>query len=203
MMSKPTAGIILAAGESKRFGQPKQLVKLNGKYLIEWVIDAALNSRLEQVILVLGYEHQKILQALEAKTKLSNLRVVINRQYWEGQSRSLRLGLLKARSVYPSVMFLLADQPKVDSKTIDHLLLQFWQSDKDICVPVHKGQRGNPTIFSQRMYNQLLEIQGDTGARGIIERHPKMLLEAEIEDPALFIDIDREEDLQNLNVLLK
>ncbi|MGD9042757.1 MAG: NTP transferase domain-containing protein, partial [Desulfobacterales bacterium] len=59
-----TAGIILAAGAATRFGQPKQLLRLKDKYLIEWVLDAALNSRLARIVLVLGHAHQEILQAL-------------------------------------------------------------------------------------------------------------------------------------------
>jgi len=62
-----TAGIILAAGASVRFGQPKQLIKLKGKYLVERVLDSALKSRLDLVVLVLGHEHQSVLQGLGAK----------------------------------------------------------------------------------------------------------------------------------------
>jgi molybdenum cofactor cytidylyltransferase len=201
MIKNPTAGVILAAGESKRFGQPKQLVKLKGKYLIEWVIDAALNSLLEHLILVLGYEYQKILQALEAKAKQPRLQVVVNNKFRLGQSRSLRTGLLKVGDAFPSVMFLLGDQPMLDAKTIDYMLTQFWQSGKNICVPLLKGKRGNPTIFSRLFYDQLLEIQGDIGARKIIQRNPDQVLYVAISDPMCFFDVDSQRDLKNLEAL--
>jgi len=97
---KQTAGIILAAGASTRFGQPKQLLKLKNKYLLEWVLDAALASRLQSVVLVLGHEHHKILQALGIKTNHPHLQVEINHRYLEGQSRSLQAGLLKVRQAF-------------------------------------------------------------------------------------------------------
>jgi molybdenum cofactor cytidylyltransferase len=200
---KPTAGVILAAGDSSRFGQPKQLLKLNNKYLIEWVLDASLNSRLKEVVLVLGHEHRKILKALEQKTRHPNLRVVVNPKYSEGQSRSLKLGFLKIQKAYPSVMFLLGDQPLLDSEMIDYMLEAFWHSEKDICVPVNRGQRGNPTIFSRKFYKHFLKITGDMGARQLIETHPDNILEVEVTNPLYLLDIDTKKDFTNLQSLLK
>lgn len=199
---KPTAGIILAAGESIRFGKPKQLLRLNNKYLIEWVLDAALGSRLKQIILVLGYEHQKILQALGRKAQHPRLQVVVNHQYKQGQSVSLQTGVLKIRDIFPSIMFLLGDQPMLKSETIDFLLDQFWSSDKDICVPAHRGKRRNPAIFSQRFYQQLLQIKGDIGARNIIQSFPDHVLQVDIDNPLFFFDIDTPDDFNKLTSLI-
>ena len=117
---KQTAGIILAAGRSARFGRPKQLLELKGKYLLEHTLSAALGSKLNHLVLVLGHEHQNILQKLGARIRHSHLQVVINHRYLEGQSRSVQAGLLKIRQAFPSVMFLLGDQPMLDSNTINH-----------------------------------------------------------------------------------
>jgi molybdenum cofactor cytidylyltransferase len=86
MQQKATAGIILAAGASTRFGQPKQLLRLKDRYLLEWVLDAALNSGLSKIILVLGYAHQKIQQALGNKLRHAKLRIEVNPDYRKGQS---------------------------------------------------------------------------------------------------------------------
>ena len=199
---KQTAGIILAGGSSTRFGRPKQLLKLKGKYLLEYVLTAALESKLNHVVLVLGHDHQNILQALGACTIHERLQVVINHRYLEGQSRSLQAGLLKIRQTFPSVMFLLGDQPLLDSNTIDHMLDRFRYSGKDICVPVCKGKRGNPTIFNRVLYDQLLAIEGDIGARNIIRANPERVLYLEMNDPLCFFDIDSPKDLTNLQLLL-
>jgi molybdenum cofactor cytidylyltransferase len=199
---KPTAGIILAAGISKRFGKPKQLVKFKGKYLIEWVLDAALNSCLDKIILVLGHAHQRILDAVGEKAHTPFLQVVINPNFRKGQGSSLQVGFSKTRQTFPSVMFLLGDQPMVTSETIDRLLEAFWQSSKDICVPVYKGKRGTPTLFGRRMYDRFESIQGDMGARKIIQAHPDRILEVELNDPLCFFDIDTEKDIETLARLI-
>jgi len=200
---KPTAGIILAAGESIRFGKPKQLLKLNDKYLIEWVLEAALASQLEKTLLVLGHKHQKILTALGKKARHPNLQMVINHDYKHGQSTSLKMAVKIIQDKFPAVMFLLGDQPMLDSDTIDMLLEQFWSSGKDICVPVFEGKRGNPVIFSHKFYDQLVNITGDIGARKIIQNHPHCILEFEIKNPLCFIDIDTQSDFDKLVELLK
>jgi molybdenum cofactor cytidylyltransferase len=198
-----TAGIILAAGASVRFGQPKQLIKLWDKYLIEWVLDAALKSRLRTVVLVLGHEHQAILQALGAKADHPGLKVVINPNYRDGQSTSLKAGLTCVRQAFSSVMYLLADQPMINSDAIDRMLDQFHNSNKDIYVPVFEGRRGTPTIFRRSIYEEIMMIDGDIGARNIIAKKAERVLYAKIKDPKCFIDIDSQEDLKNLLDLLQ
>jgi molybdenum cofactor cytidylyltransferase len=193
-----TAGIILAAGASVRFGQPKQLIWLGDKYLVEWVLDAALTSRLHTVVLVLGHEQETILQALGSKTDLPGVKVVINPNYHDGQSTSLKTGLFSVRQNFESVMFLLGDQPMIKTDIIDHMLDQFRQSEKDLCVPVYKNKRGNPTIFRKPLYDELMQLGGDIGARDIIRKNLDRTHFLEIDDPLCFFDIDTPRDLEYL-----
>ena len=155
-----TAGIILAAGASTRFGRPKQLLRLKDRCLIEWVLDAALDSELCRIILVLGYAHQKIRQALGEKLRHAKLQIEVNPQFQKGQSHSLKVGLSRVIDTSPAVMFLLADQPLVDADTINCLLDKFWSADKDIGVPTYRGKRGTPSIFRKNFYPQIMKITG-------------------------------------------
>jgi len=200
---KPTAGIILAAGLSTRFGRPKQLMDLNGKPLIEWVVDACLSSRLDKIVVVLGHDAPQIASNLSLKYKDRRITTIINPQYKNGMSQSLRTGLANVMKDFPSVMFLLGDQPLVSSTLIDRLLESFWESEKDLCVPVHKDTRGNPTLFSSKFYKHLLNVSGDIGAREIIQAHPEAVLLVEAKDPLPFFDIDTEKDLEALIAILK
>lgn len=195
---KPTAGIILAAGLSKRLGRPKQLIHINDRPLLGWVLDAALNSMLECIVLVLGHNAPLIQKVLSKRLDNNRVRTIINNRHQEGISQSLRAGLVAAMDRFPSVMFLLGDQPLVDSGLIDLLLTRFRQSAKDICVPSHKGHRGNPCLFSRKYYDQLLSLQGDIGARNIIKANPGAVLSVEVADPSIFQDIDTEKDLDGI-----
>jgi molybdenum cofactor cytidylyltransferase len=198
---KPTAGIILAAGMSTRFGRPKQLLPLKGKALICWVLEAALSSRLEEIILVLGHEHQSISKVLGRVRRHPRLKMVVNRHYREGLSTSLRAGLRMLEPKCNSVMFLLGDQPLIDSVVIDRLLARFWRSAKEICVPVCEGRHRNPTIFSRCFFESLLNIKGDQGARNLIEAFPERVLSVPEKNCSLFCDIDTEDDLEKLECL--
>jgi molybdenum cofactor cytidylyltransferase len=200
---KRTAGIILAAGQSTRIDKFKLLIKLEGKYILEWVVDAALESRLAHVILVLGHHFEKIQKALNKKIHHPRIEIVVNPQYTMGLSRSLRSGLLAAKGSFPSVMFLLGDQPMLDAKTINMLLDRFWNSEREICVPVCRGKRGNPTVFSHKYYDQLLQIKGDIGARKVLEKYASHIIHVEVDHPLCFLDADTEVDLKALQNMLK
>jgi molybdenum cofactor cytidylyltransferase len=202
MRNTPTAGIILAAGESRRFGQPKQLVELRGRMLVAWVLDAALASHLAAVVLVLGPHYRKIAGALGQRVGHPKLELVFNPRYAEGQSTSLTAGLFRVRDRFSAVMFLLGDQPLVDAATINRMIEKFRNSEKTICVPVHRGQRGNPVLFSRAHYEELARLSGDKGARDIIAARPGQMLEVPVADPCLFRDIDTAADVECVSRLL-
>ena len=202
MKNHPMAGIVLAAGMSTRMGKPKQLMNLSGKSLLARVVEAALASELEKVALVLGHEAEKILRALGSLARDQRLTTVVNERYREGMAASLQAGLLQVKDRFPAVMFLLGDQPMVDVDTINLLLRRFRASDRDICVPVYAGVRGNPVCFSNLFYDRIIAIRGDTGAREIINDHPDNVLYVEIDNSLCFMDIDSPEDAEQINNLL-
>jgi len=200
---KPTAGIILAAGISKRFETSKQLLRLSKGYMIEYVIRASLASELNKVFLVLGHHRKEILKALSENNKsLKNtqLELIINRQYHQGMSSSIRAGLTSIKNTFGSVMFLLGDQPLVDSGLINLMLKQYYRSDKNICVPTYKGKRGNPNIFSSEYFSLLENVKGDSGGKDIIIANPDDILKIETDSPACVYDIDTLSDLEELNI---
>jgi len=199
----PIAGIILAAGMSHRLGRPKQILKIGDAYIINRVVDAALKSDLDNVTLVLGPCRDEIRAILGERLNAPHLRLVHNPDYRRGQSRSLHHGVRAVRSGFPACMFILADQPLLDSATINLLIERFYQSDRGICVPRCHGQRKNPTLFSSRYYNRLLSISGDTGARGIITSQAEDVQFVDVERPDIFLDVDTPEDLVRVETLFQ
>ncbi len=196
-------GIILAAGMSTRLGRPKQLLKVGGEFIINRVVDAALNSGLEKIIVVLGHRHREIQVAMGARLTVPRLKVVINRDYRRGQSHSLRCGVQAIRSDCAACMFMVADQPLLDAGTIDLLIERFRLSASEICVPLCRGKRQSPTLFSSRYYDRLLAITGDIGARGIIAAEPESVLLVEIDRQDVFRDIDTPADLARMETLFQ
>ena len=199
----PTAGIILAAGESRRFGAPKQLFRLAGRFLIEWVLTAALDSNLDHVLLVLGFEHERIRRSLASSTTHPKCEILVNPDYHDGQSTSLKAGIRRVRDEFPAVMFLLGDQPLVDADLINLLLERYKESEKPICVPTHRGARGNPALFASSFYPAILNLAGDRGGRDLIAAHPDQVLAVEIPDPRVFLDIDLPDDVGPIGRLLE
>jgi molybdenum cofactor cytidylyltransferase len=99
-------------------------------------------------------------------------------------------------------MFILGDQPFIDSPTINHLLERFWVSGKNICVPFYQKKRGNPVIFSTLFYDKINSIKGDIGARGIIEDHPGHILSVPVKRLSFFHDIDTQRDFEKAQAFI-
>ena len=104
----------------------------------------------------------------------------------------------KVKCDYPAVMFLLGDQPMLNTATINVLLERFWADEKDICVPIYQGKRKTPAIFKRRFYTQLMGIKGDMGARQLINDNPDRVLGVEMENPICFFDVDTRQDFERL-----
>ena len=196
---KPTAGIILAAGISTRLGRPKQLIRVGDDLLLGRVVQTALDSDLEQVVLVLGHMAAAIREELsQRQLDHPKLRVELNPRYEEGMSSSLQAGLRAVECQYPSIMVILGDMPLVQSDTINFLLNSFRGSDKLICAPVFQGKRGLPVCFCKTLYPSLKRITGDIGARDILKKNIDTVLFVEVDKSDTIFDVNHESDVEKL-----
>lgn len=187
MASGLTAGIILAAGESKRMGRPKQLIDVGGRTMLQRVADAALASSLGGVYVVVGHEAEAVQASLAGR----NLRFLLNPDYREGMGASVRAGVAALADDVEAAMFLLADQPGLSATAIDALLAH--ATPDAIVAPLVDGHQGNPTVFGRRWFAELARCSGDRGGRSVIAAHPEALRLVELE--ADLRDVDTPQDL--------
>jgi molybdenum cofactor cytidylyltransferase len=184
------SALLLAAGQSIRMGRPKLLLPLGESTIIEQTIDNLLNSRVDEVIVVVGFRAQEHRERIGKRP----VEIVTNLRYSEGMSASLVAGLNAVGKRAQAVMVALADQPFVESSLINELLDAFAKHNKGIVVPVYQGRRGHPVVLSMRYREKLLALKGDIGARQIIEENRDDLLEVPVESDSVSIDLDTPDD---------
>ncbi len=180
------SAIFLAAGESKRMGKPKLLLPFNNSTILEQAVDNLLNSRVDEVIVVVGNRAREMIEKLAKRP----VKIAVNPAYREGMSTSIARGLSLVDRKTLAIMLVLADQPLIDKETINKLIETFLSHDKGIAIPAYQGKRGHPIIFSAKYKKELLELKGDVGGRQIIREHPDDVLEVAVNSPSINIDID-------------
>lgn len=163
----PISGVILAAGMSTRLGRPKQLLEIGSKALVAHVADAALNSSLDEVIVVTGYQADAI-QAVLGNRKV---RYCLNRRYEDGQSTSLVAALDAVAPTTDAIVVLLSDQPTIRIEAVDRLLSTRRRRGASIVMAAYGGARSHPILFGHELFDELRSIHGDRGARDVIRRH--------------------------------
>ena len=186
----PVAGIILAAGQSRRLGRPKQLLQLDSRPILEIVLDNARRSSLERVVLVLGSEADRIAAAIGDHGQ----QIVFNPDFADGQSTSLRHGIGAIGESAAGAIVLLGDQPQVTPEIINRLIAAFRESVADIVQPVYSGTPGNPVVFRRTVFPELLGITGDRGARDVIQQKRDAVLRVPIPGLPVQLEVDTDED---------
>ena len=192
-MQPMLSAILLAAGQSRRMGRPKQLMPLGQSTLLERAVDNLLNSSVDETIVVLGHQAQEIGKKIAFKP----VKIALNPDYQKGMSRSIAAGLAELNPESQAVMLALADQPLVASATINQLIDAFKKHDKGIALPTHRGRRGHPIIFDIKYKAELFKLKGDIGGREIIQNHPDDVLKVAVDSESVISDIDTQDDYQS------
>ena len=186
--------VILAAGQSSRLGSPKQLLRFNEKSLLQHCVEEALQTNIP-VIMVVGANSQLI------KYELKNLRITIaeNKRWQEGMSTSLQCGLMAAKNInneIDGIIFMVSDQPFVSVMLLNNLLRAQNENSLPIAACGYAGRLGTPVLFHKYFFDELIDLQGDSGAKKLIEKNKN--LATEVSFPEGVIDIDTVEDYKDL-----
>jgi molybdenum cofactor cytidylyltransferase len=188
------AVLILAAGESKRFGKTKQLLSIGTQTVLQKTTGNYTGSNAGQVIVILGHQSEQI----AASIRNMPVTVVINQNYKQGMGTSIAAGLAAIKPGIEGIMLALADQPLVDTATINFLIDAFKSGGKGIVIPAYKSKRGNPVIFDIKYKAQLMLLKGDVGGREIIKNNPGDVLEISVNSKGVLLDIDTEESYNRI-----
>ena len=190
------AAVVLAAGRSTRMGGPNKLLEIiDGKTLVRRSVEAVVASQAAPVIVVTGH------MAAEVKAALAGLPVtfVHNPDFGEGLSTSLKAGIAAVPAGAAGAVVCLGDMPGVDAPLIDRLLASCGTPGEAwIVAPVVAGRRGNPVVWSARLFGELAVVRGDVGARHVIEAHPEAVIEVELDGDGALVDVDTPQALAAL-----
>lgn len=195
----PVAAVVLAAGESRRMGQPKQLLPVAGEPMIVHTVKVALESAVNEVVVVLG-AHAETVRAALLPTQAAaggRLRWVVNQDYMQGQASSIRVAVKALASTSAAAVFMLVDQPFVD-RTLINRLIEAWRQGARIAASAVDGRvRGAPAIFDSSLWPELLQLEGDVGARPLFVKHRDEVSTVSAAEAELR-DLDTPDDLRGL-----
>jgi molybdenum cofactor cytidylyltransferase len=189
----PVVAVVLAAGDSTRLGQPKQLIPLAGRPALAWTLDALRRSSVDRITVVLGHAADEIRSTVD----LTDISVVQNDDYAEGQSTSVLAGIRSLGEGVGAALMVVGDQPLLSPDVVNTIVTAFRQTGGPFIVPLYEGEWGNPVLLARGTWQYLEGLRGDTGARPILRKNMDMVLEVPVPGPAPD-DIDTREDYQRV-----
>ena len=186
--------IVLAAGKSTRMrGSNKLLAKVGGKPMIRRVVENALGSMVDEVIVVVGWEAKKIMDALSSLP----CRCVINKEFRTGQSSSVKAGLREITDGAEAMLVLPGDVALIDANSINQVVKAYQSRKSPIVVAAHLGRSGHPILLSKELFNEIERIDEATfGLKSVVNRHESELQMVETGSENALRDVDTPEDLK-------
>lgn len=187
--------VVLAAGMSSRLGRPKQLLLYQGESLLKHAVNAALQTSMRPVIVVVGANSDEVKREIAGM----ELFVMENEGWKEGMASSLRCGLAEVQKINADadgIIFMVCDQPYVSKSLLEGLLQAQHKTGLPIVASGYEGKLGTPALFHQSLFAELMELKGDTGARKLIRAHEELV--KIVDFPKGMIDIDTKADYDEL-----
>jgi len=198
-MSEPScAAVILAAGASRRLGQAKQLVKIDGKPLLGRTVRLADQAGCQPIAVVLGFEAEQMRSAFDGFGVI----VAVNEDWRAGMGSSMRCGVETVLHISPrpeNILLLVCDQFRLSADVLRQLLRLRGVANYPITAARYSGRLGVPAVFSSIFFPDLLDVSGDRGARGILERNAARVGAVDFLEGEL--DLDTPDDLERSTVL--
>ncbi|RLE20986.1 MAG: hypothetical protein DRJ50_09890 [Actinobacteria bacterium] len=187
------SAIVLAAGSSTRMGQNNKLLEhIENLPILHRVLDATTMSAVQQCVVVTGFEAERVHESIRGY----NTEIIFNPEHTQGMSTSLRAGLTSLTLDTDAALIVLGDMPDIKSDSINQLIQSFNPAQgREICIPVYKGKRGNPVLWSRRFFPDLCSVTGDIGGRCLFEGFSEYIHKCPIADQSIHVDINTTDQL--------
>jgi molybdenum cofactor cytidylyltransferase len=184
--------LVIAAGASRRLGQAKQLLRHRNTFLLHYILDECVVSRLGDVHLVLGANRAQI------QTKIDlNIPIYFNNDWSEGMGKSIAFGMQQImQKNYDGVIVTVGDQPFFDQYILKELVLKQKEKQAKIVISTYSKGAGTPCYFDKSLFAELCQLRSDIGAKPIIKKYHHLV--ERIDFPKGHIDIDTTADLKYL-----
>jgi molybdenum cofactor cytidylyltransferase len=189
------AVVLLAAGESTRMQQPKQLLSWHGLPLLRYQLqELARLPQMVEVVVVLGHRAKEFAGLAATGAGMQAVKAVVNEAYVEGKAGSIRTGVAAVQSAPDALMVLAVDQPR-PAAVLEGVRTAHARGTALITVPSHRGRRGHPPLFSRVLRDELLVVTEEgQGLREIMGRHRDDVQTVEMEDPIVLLNLNTEQD---------
>ena len=193
-MRKFISGMILGAGASQRFGEPKQLLPFAGTTLLGWVVSQAQQAiDLDEIVIVLGRSAGEI----RARVDFGDAKVVENLVFTEGCASSYRAGIAAIDSHAEAIMIILGDQPGITPEIINTIADEWRHSNAPIALCSYQGRKGHPMIFARSLFDQLEVLHGDKAAWKLVDANAAVVQVVHLDIP-FPADINTREDFERV-----
>jgi len=184
------SAIVLAAGESKRMGQPKMLLPWGKSTVLQTVISTLQSAGVDDILVVTGGDHQQV-DMLIGKS----VQTVYNENYAEGEMlSSLQAGLAVKKDEASAALICLGDQPQVQIRSVQHILQSYKETQAPIIVPSYQMHRGHPWMVARKLWDDILKMRSPKTLRDFLNHHQKDILHLELDTPTILQDLDTKED---------
>lgn len=184
--------LVLAAGESSRFGSTKQLTEYDGEALVARAIRLAEDVCGERTVLIVGNDWKKVLAACRPLRGF----FLRNDNYQSGMASSIACGIKSVAQSADAVLLMMADQPLITAEHLNSLIGAWRGSPDDVVISEYSGVQGPPVIFAAQCFDSLMKLEGDQGARSLLSNPMYSVRSLACDEAA--IDIDTLEDLAGL-----
>jgi len=198
------SSILLAAGQSLRMkGENKLTKEINGVPLIKYAVKNILGSSVDELIIVIGHEKEIILKIIEDNRKI---KFIYNNDFASGVASSIKIGLKNISKKSEAFFICLGDMPNVNQNIYNKLIKSKNSYNKkfnnkykkEIIIPTFENQYGNPVLFSKFMKEKIMKINGDNGAKEIIQLNQDKILNIPFNQDGILLDFDTEDNFKTL-----